>query len=62
MLIVHGIADQTVNYQESKIIFKWANEPKQLKLIKDGEHVTIRDPEIRKNVNKYILDFFLKHF
>ena len=61
LLIIHGTADQTVDYQESETIFKWANEPKQLKLIEGGKHVTIRDPEIRKDVNKYILDFFLKY-
>ena len=61
LLIIHGTADQTVNYQESETIFKWANEPKQLKLIEGGKHVTIGDPKIRKDVNKYILDFFLKY-
>lgn len=61
LLIIHGTADQTVDYKESETIFKWANEPKQLKLIEGGKHVTIRDPKIRKNVNKYLLDFFLKY-
>lgn len=61
LLIVHGTADQTVDYQESETIFKWANEPKQLKLIESGRHVTIGDPEIRKDVNKHILDFLLKY-
>ena len=61
LLIIHGTADQTVDYQESETIFKWANEPKQLKLIEGGKHVTIGDLEIRKNVNKYILDFSLKY-
>ena len=61
LLIIHGMVDQTVGYQESETIFKWANEPKQLKLIEGGKHVTIGDPEIRKDVNKYILDFFLKY-
>ncbi|MCK4525094.1 MAG: alpha/beta hydrolase [Candidatus Andersenbacteria bacterium] len=61
LLIIHGTGDQSVNYRESETIFEWANEPKQLKLIKGGRHVTIRDPKIRKDVNKYILDFFLKY-
>ena len=61
LLIIHGTDDQTVDYQESETILKWANEPKQLKLIEGGKHVTIGDSKVRKNVNKYILDFFLKY-
>ncbi len=61
LLIIHGTDDDTVSYKESETIFKWANEPKQLKLIENGRHVTIRDPEIRKDVSKYILNFFMKY-
>ncbi len=61
LLIIHGMADNTVDYEESETIFKWANEPKKLKLIKGGEHVMIRDPKIRKDVNGYILKFFSEY-
>jgi len=61
LLIIHGTADDTVDYEESKTIFKWANEPRKLKLIKGGEHVTIRNPKIRKDVSGYILKFFSEY-
>jgi len=61
LLIIHGTADRTVDYKESETIFEWANEPKQLKLIKGGEHVTIRNPKIRKDVRRYILSFFTEY-
>lgn len=62
LLIIHGMADDTVDYKESEIIFSWwANKSKELKLIKDGEHVTTRNPKIRKKVVGYIGNFFSKY-
>ena len=58
ILIVHGENDTLVDPEQAKELYKFANEPKRLFLVKDAPHVTIRDTKQRKVVIKEIVDWF----
>jgi len=58
LLMIHGLDDKTVPYQEAEKLFRWAKAPKELKLLKNTEHVVISEDKRRKKVIGYIKGFF----
>ena len=61
LLILHGTADEAIEYKQAQFLFKFANQPKKIKAFKGGKHVFIRDPRFRKETIKLIFKFFRKY-
>jgi len=55
VLLIHGDKDETIDVSESKEIYQKANQPKDLIIIKNGDHtfddIGIRDEMIKKLIN-----------
>jgi hypothetical protein len=58
LLLMHGLRDRTIPTRYGRRLFAAADEPKQLLLIKDGQHSDLYDfPEVPRQV----LDFVRAH-
>ncbi len=60
LLFVHGTADRLINYEYSKTLYHYANEPKEILLIPGGNHTDVWEIAGDKYENK-ILSFFSKN-
>jgi len=54
ILIVHGNADEVIPYSESKELYKNANEPKKLDIIKEANHSFTVENHRKKVINSTI--------
>jgi uncharacterized protein len=61
LLILHGTADEAIEYKQALSLFKSANQPKKIKAFKGGKHVFIRNSRFRKETIKLVLEFFKKY-
>lgn len=60
-LYIWGNADVTVKPEQTKLLFKLANEPKSHRVFKEMDHFYKRKPKVLEKVNKEIVRFFYKH-
>lgn len=59
ILIIQGDEDDTVDWHGSKELYNTANQPKEIKIIKNADHV-FNNPEHEKEVIKLSLEWFNK--
>jgi uncharacterized protein len=59
-LVIHGDLDATVPCVEGKTIYQHMQQPKQLEIIQDGDHV-FSDPSHREKVINLALDWFKRY-
>jgi len=57
ILVIHGDQDEIVPIRHAHTLFKLAKEPKELKIIKGGDH-RFTDPELRKIAINESLEWF----
>ncbi|MEX2117480.1 MAG: alpha/beta fold hydrolase [Bacteroidota bacterium] len=60
LLFVHGTADRLINYEYSKTLYHYANEPKEILLVPGGNHTDVWEIAGDKYENT-ILSFFAKN-
>ena len=60
LLFVHGTADRLINYEYSKTLYHYANEPKEILLIPGGNHTDVWEIAGDKYETK-IISFFSKN-
>ena len=60
LLIIYGTNDKTFELKEYEQLFRLANEPKELIVIKGVGHVTIKEGKFRKEIIQLITEFFSK--
>lgn len=56
-LVIHGRKDETVPWEEGKMIYDNLREPKRLEVLQNGDHV-FSDPSDREFVFRMALDWF----
>ena len=57
MLLIHGQQDGLFSYQNSVALYARAGEPKELWLVPDGKHGTVRDQRPAE-YDQRIVEFF----
>lgn len=61
ILFIHGIRDKTIPVEGSKDLFKEANEPKQIKIFENADHV-FTNPADLKEMIEFTTNFICKIF
>ncbi|OGM21353.1 hypothetical protein A2714_02555 [Candidatus Woesebacteria bacterium RIFCSPHIGHO2_01_FULL_38_9] len=59
-LFILGLADATVDPEQTRAVYQAASEPKKLVEIEGMNHFYKNDPAILEKVNKYIVEFYKK--
>jgi hypothetical protein len=59
ILIIQGTGDETVDWHDSKELYDSANQPKEIKLIENADHVYY-NPEHERKIIQLSLDWFNK--
>ena len=60
ILVIHGDRDEIVPVRDAHVLFNLAKEPKELKIIRGGDH-RFTDPELRKIALNESLRWFKQH-
>lgn len=60
LLLVHGEKDEAVPVAEARALYKLANKPKKLAIIRDADH-SFRDPAHFRKLKKIIFSFIQPH-
>jgi dipeptidyl aminopeptidase/acylaminoacyl peptidase len=60
IFVIHCKGDRVVPWNQAKIIYENAKEPKRLKIFEKGDHQLI-DPSIRRQALSLTVDWLIKY-